>query len=66
MTGSEVGSYVSGSVTHDSGRILVDVVAEARPRFRVAGILPAVQTRLMCAMKQPASPWRTWMYSTSG
>ena len=29
MTGSEVGSYVSGSVTHDSGRILVDVVAEA-------------------------------------
>ena len=56
MTGSEVGSYVSGSVTHDSGRILVDVVAEARPRFRVAGILPAFQTRLMCAMKQPASP----------
>jgi hypothetical protein len=26
----------------------------------------AFYTRLMCAIKQPASPWRTWMYSTSG
>src|SRR5579862_5535474 len=35
--GSGVGSYASGSVTHDLGRTLVGVAGEARPRFGQRG-----------------------------
>jgi hypothetical protein len=46
LDGVGFGSYVGGSVTHDSGRILVGVVGEARPIFLSGARIPPYLTCL--------------------